>query len=265
MVIMFNKKEEYVPKTGLMGDAIDYAYYEMNIFEKALWYIVGAIAGAAVGWIFYENTILSMLLGIVCGFVFIPLKRNKMIQKRKDKLTLQFKDMLEALNTSIGAGANVQDSFISAQKDMVVQYGEESYIVKELDTINKGMKNNINIETLLLDFGDRSSIPDIINFANVFETCYRKGGNIKEVLQNTYWIICDKLEIALEIRTMVASKKSEQNVMMVMPVFFVMMLKMLGSEVIDLTSPIGRVSTTVAVILFVAAYFIGKKILNIKV
>ena len=259
-----SKKEKYVPKKGIMGVGVDYSVYTMNVFEKIIYFIIAAVVSAAVGWIFYENVILSGILAVISGFVFVPMRRDQIIKKRKDKLLLQFKDMLESLTTSIGAGSNVQDAFKSAQKDMGMQYGEGSNIYKELEIINAGVANNINIEQMLLDMGDRTGIDDITNFANVFDTCYRKGGNIKDVLQNTYWIICDKIDIALEIRTMVAAKKSEQNAMMVMPIFFVFLLKMLGNDVINLTSPIGRISTTIAVVLFIVSYFIGKRILNIK-
>ena len=57
------------------------------------------------------------------------------------------------------------------------------------------MYNNIPIEALLSNFAQRSGVEDIENFANVFATCYRKGGNIKEIIKNTAEIIGDKIEI----------------------------------------------------------------------
>ena len=259
------EKEAYIPKTGLLGDAIDYNYYQMTAGVRILCFVAGLLAGGIVGYIFYENVILTCVAGIICGAAAQPIYHKNYIERRKKALTLQFKDMLEALSTSIGAGSNVQDSFASAYKDMVVQYTEDSYIARELWIINAGLHNNLSIEALLLDLGDRSGISDILSFANVFETCYRKGGNIKEVIRNTYQIIADKMDIELEIKTMVASKTSEQNMMLVMPIILVLMLKSMASDIVNLNSLTGWMSTTLAVIMFAAAYMIGRKILSIKV
>ena len=258
------KKEKYIPKVGIMGEGIDYNYYEFSKIEQIGYYILGAVVSAIVAYIFYESIIMSIIAGVIAGFIYLPIRKNQIIEKRKNKLLIQFKDMLESLNTSIGAGLNIMDSFSNAATDMAAQFNEDSYICKELKIINAGIYNNINVEELLLDLGERSGIADIVSFANVFDTCYRKGGNIKEVIKNTYTIICDKIDIQLEIKTMVSGKKGEQTAMMVMPVVFVFLLKSLGTEVIDLTSAIGRVTTTVAIVIFVISYFIGKKILDIK-
>lgn len=264
---LFNKKEKvvYVPKTGILGNADDYTVYEMTLIEKSLCFFLAAVVGAVVGYIFYESVILSAIVALICGAVFVPVRKKQIIAKRQQKLLLQFKDMLDSLSTSVGAGSNVHDAFASAAHDMEMQYSADSDIYRELKIILAGLSNNINIEDLLLDFGDRSQLPDIISFANVFETCYRKGGNIRDVLKNTYRILCDKIDISLEIKTMVASKTSEQNIMLVMPVVFVFMLKQMGTDVINLTSTTGRISTTVAVLMFAAAYWMSKKILNIKI
>lgn len=266
MDIPFVKKKEPIePIAGIFCEATDYRIYEQSFGEKAVCFIVGALVGFALGWIFYESLILSILVAIICGFAFIPIRRKQVINKRRDKLQLQFRDMLESLSTSLGAGSNVVDAFLSAAEDMRIQYGAKSSIVQELNIINAGVANNVNVEDLLLNFGERSQLEDIVNFANVFDTCYRKGGNINEVLKNTRSILSDKMAIALEIKTMVASKTTEQNAMLVMPVVFVFLLKMMGSDMVDLTSPVGRISTTIAIVLFIISYLIGKKILAIKV
>lgn len=259
------QKEVYIPKEGILGNAVDYTYYEMSKVTRIMCFCGGMVAGFAVGYIFYESIILSAILGTICGIVMQPIYKKSYLEKRLKNLTLQFKDMLESLSTSIGAGSTVKDSFQSAYKDMVIQYTEDSYIAKEIGIINSGLYNNISIEVLLMDFGERSGIADIVSFANVFETCYRKGGNIKEVIRNTHQIISDKIDIELEIKTVVASKTSEQNMMLVMPILLVVMLKGLASDIINLNSTVGRMSTTVAMVMFATAYIIGRKILTIKV
>lgn len=156
------------------------------------------------------------------------------------------------------------DSFTGAEEDLAVQFTPEADIVKEVRLIRIGLDNNIGIEDLLLNFAERSGIDDVRNFANVFATCYKKGGNIKDVIKNTTSIIGDKIEIQMELETMVAGQKNEQNIMLVMPVVFIIVLKSMGGDLIDLKSPVGIISVTAAIAIFILAYFISKRILNIK-
>ena len=263
---LLKKREEYQPIKGLMPEweVVDYNVYYPTNKQKALWFVLGAIVSGVVLWIFYERLVVSLIAGIAFGFAFIPLRTKQVAKKRQSRLLLQFRSLMDALATSIGAGKNMYDAFAAASDDLSMQFSPTSDIVQEVKYIQIGLQYNLQIEDLLLNFGERSGLQDIQNFANVFSTSYRKGGNMKDVIRNTAAIIGDKIEIQMELDTMVAGQKNEQNIMLVMPVVFVFLLKNMGGELVDLSSPIGVVSVTVALIIFVAAYFISKKILDIK-
>lgn len=261
---LFKKKPKKDPIPGLIGDATDYSIYIPNAKEKVLWFVIALIASGAVLYLFYENIFVSIIVGAICGVAFIPIRTKQMITKRRQKLSLQFRELLDALSTSIGAGKNVQDAFQGAIEDLAIQFTHTSDIVRELEIICAGMYNNIAIEDLLMNFAERAGVDDIANFANVFATCYRKGGNINEVIKNTAEIIGDKIEIKMELQTMVAGQKNEMNIMLVMPVLFIIVMKSMGGGLIDLSTPIGLLSTTGALIIFVIAYFAGQWITNIK-
>ncbi len=262
---LFKKKEPYERKQALVGEGADYHIYDENNKEKLIWFLMGFAAGAVVLYIFYSCLFISLIAGAGVGVFFIPIRRKQVIAKRKQKLTLQFRSLLEALATSIGAGKNVYDSFSTAVYDLTVQYGEDADIVNEVKLISSGLINNFRIEDLLVNFADRCEIVDVYNFANVFATCYKKGGDIKEVVKNSSSIIGDKIEVQMELETMVAGQKSTQNIMLVMPLIIIVMLRSMGGGLVDLSSPIGMISVTVAIGIFVIAYFISKKILDIKI
>ena len=261
---LFQKKPKRDPIPGLIGEAQDYSIYIPTIKEKILWFIVGMIVSGAVLYLFYESIIVSLIAGALCGIAFVPIRTRQMITKRRQKLTMQFRELLDSLSTSIGAGKNVQDALQDAVNDLAVQFTKDCDIVRELEIICAGMYNNIAIEDLLMNFAQRSKVEDIANFANVFSTCYRKGGNINEVIKNTAEIIGDKIEIKMELETMVAGQKNEMNIMLVMPALFIIVMKSMGGGLIDLSSVIGVLSVTGALLIFIAAYFAGKWITNIK-
>lgn len=279
------KKEKepayYMTETNIK--AINYNVYYLSVQEKILYFMIAFIAGAAVAYLFYgglgknefgeatavtygANTIICSITGLIAAILFLPLREKQIRRNRNKKLKLQFRELMDSLVTSINSGKTVVDAFRNAYEDLQIIFTAESYIVKELEIINAGMQNNINIELLLLDFGKRSGDNDILSFANVFDTCYRKGGNIKDVIKNTQQIITEKMEIELKIDTIVSGNKIEQNIMMVMPIALIGIIKGMSPEFAqNFLTPTGLFSTTFAIGLFIISYFVGKEILDIKI
>ncbi len=273
--------EFYTSVTNMQ--TINYRVYYMKPVEKILTFLVAFIAGALVGYLFYggigkdefgQPTTLTWILNItipaavgsIAGRLFVPMRVKSIIEKRKKELNHQFRDMLESLTTSLGAGKNVNDSFVGVYEDLKVQYEDDAYILKELEVVISGIHNNVAIEDLLEDFGNRSDNDDILSFANVFKISYRKGGNIKEIIRNTHNILSDKMEIAEDIETLVTSNKMEQNIMILMPIALIGVIKMMSPEfAANFVTPTGIISTTISIVIFVVAYFVGKSVLNIKI
>lgn len=267
MKLPFRKKTKELneaAETFLFSDAVDYRVYQLSKVEKTGALVIGLLVGVVCGHIFFGSILMDIFTGCLAGISMIPVYRNHQKEKRSIELSRQFKDMLENLAASISAGVNVPDSIKSAYLSMQNQYDENAYIVKELQNIMIGFNNNINIETMLMDFGYRSGNEDIISFANTFETSYRKGGNMKEIIKNTYEILNDKITIEMEVKTMIAASKNELNIMMCMPVIFSLVLNMMGGDVTGHSTIIGRVATGSAVVIFIIAYMVGRKLMDIK-
>ena len=212
------------------------------------------------------DIIVCVLVGGIAGKMFLPIRTQQIIKKRKNDLKLQFRELLDALATSIGSGKNIVDSFKSAYDDLSIIYNEDASIIKELAIILDGNNNNIEIEKSLMDMGLRSGIDDIVSFANVFETCYRKGGDIKDVIKNTQQIINEKMEVQMDIETIVTSSKNEENVMTVLPIALIALIKLMSPEFsANFVTPVGIISTTIAIVMFVIARKVGQKVLDIKI
>ena len=172
---------------------------------------------------------------------------------------------MESLTSSYSAGQNTVEAFRDAVNDMVSIYGEEADIVQEVRTICTGLDNNINIEELLMDFARRSNLDDVMSFANVFEICNRQGSDLKRIVSDTREIINDKIEVEMEIETMIAGSKNELNIMMVMPVIVVVMLRGLGSGMAGSNSAASVVVKIICIGIFALAYVMGRKIIDIKI
>ncbi len=260
----------------------NYNVYYMSQKEKIIYFLLAFVIGAAVGYIFFgglfkdayneptkmtyiSNVVVMTLVGGVFGKIFLPMQTDKICNKKKAELKVQFRDMLEALTTSLNAGSNVNDAFQSVCEDLRVQYGDEAYIVYELNVILSGVQNNFALEDMLKDFGVRSGIDDIASFAEVFEICYRKGGNIKDVIKNTHSILSDKMRIMEDIETMITGAKNENNIMIVMPVVLIAMIKGMSPDFAkNFTTVTGVFATFLGLALFVISYMLGRKFMEIK-
>lgn len=262
---MKQKKEPYIEKTGLLGDGVDYHVYHMKPLDYIIGFLIGFLIFLLVICVFFESIPVGIIGGALCGIVTIRFYNTYMIKKRKRTLLLQFKDLLESLSASYSAGRNTLGAFQDAYKDMLVLFGEEAFISKELELLILGLSNNIIIEDLLTNLAERSELDDIASFAGIFESGNRMGSNIKDIVSQTRDIINDKIEIEMEIETMVTGNKSELYIMTIMPVVIVFALKWLGEESITAMTMTNILTRIAALILIVIAFLLGKKIVDIKI
>lgn len=240
----------------------DYHDYIMTSRDRVIAFLIGGALAAVVLHIFFGSIIVDIAGIAIAGVVAQKVYRKAMIGRVRNKLIMQFRDMLDSVTSSVSAGKVTQAAFVDAEKDMRVQYGEDSYIYRELRIINIGVANGGIIEEILMDFGRRSGIEDIESFANVFMIANRRGGNIKSILTETKSILCDKIEIEQEIATMVGATKNQLNIMMIMPLIIVPMSSSFTEGADNGVQNI--LVKLVALGAFILAYVIGRKITNIK-
>lgn len=257
------KKQVYIPKRGIMGNADDYHIYSLSLIEKIQGFLIGGLGAAVVLYIFFTSIFLSLIALVAVGIKAIPIYQNYLLRKRRKNLLFQFKDMLESLTSSYSAGKNTRDAFIDSLNDLRNMYGDDGDIVKELKLIVSGMDNNINVEVLLMDFAARSGLNDVESFANVFEVSLRQGADIKNIITSTRDIISDKVDIELEMNTMLAGNKNELNVMMLMPLILCLSLRGMSGDTFG-NSMTNIMAKLVAIGIFIGAYIMGQKVTDIK-
>jgi len=259
----------------------NYAVYVMGKTESFIVRLISFVAGGLVALIFYgnlfmvdgfatlathiSNVVVFVILGLLAIKFLVPMYKKRCLDKRKNALKQQFRDMLESLAASFSSGSNVQMAFESAVEDLKMQYSPKDYIVKEMEEVISGMKQNINVEVMLENFGKRSGNEDIVSFADVFSVCYRKGGNMNSVIHRTHSVISEKMSVADEIETKLTSNKMQHNVMSVMPIAVVAMLRFTNeSFAANFATPVGVIVNTIAIGIFVGAYIYGNKIVDVK-
>ena len=245
----------------------NYNAYKMSINEKITWSLLAMAFLFGIGFIFYRSVIISLIFSLV-GLFYPKLKKKDIIHERKNKLLLQFKEALYALSSSLGAGKSVPIAFKDTYSDLKLLFDDnkDKFILNELQYIIRRIDRNETIEEALEDFARRSSLEDIETFADIFTSCTRTGGNLKEIIKNSSEMIGDKIEIKQEIEILVSGKKFEGKILSFVPIGLVLFLQLTAPEFMDpIFTGVGRVVSTIALILIGIGNMWSNKIMKIEV
>lgn len=245
---------------------INYDVYKFSKKEILKNFIQSAVLCLLADYLFYEQYwILAVMIPI--PFMFVHFKRKRIIKERKKVLNYQFKDMLVSLSVSIQAGHSVESGISACISDLERIYEKGADILEELKYIERQKGLSVTMEELFFDLGKRSGVEDIENFASVFYTAKRTGGDMNRVIQKVAKIIGDKVDVSKEIEANLAAKKSEQLLMSFMPAGMIAYLKLTSPGFLDILygNWFGIAAMTICLGIYIGAYWMGNKIVEIEV
>lgn len=244
----------------------DYTESCSTLGDHIVAFLTGFVAGFLVLHVFYQLLFVSLLGGVVVGIVNISSAQKKKTEARMKKLRLQFFDMLEAMSVSMRAGNPVLKALQSARSDLELIYSENSDIIVELDIILSRFQNAMPLSQAFGDFARRSGLEDISSFASIYATIEGKSSRADEIVRETQQIIADKMEIEMEIDTLMTAAKSEVNIMLLMPVVILGVIAYAGAGFMDaIYEGVGRVVATGGLIVFIISYIMARKFSNVQI
>ena len=257
-------EKESAAAEQINSGAVNYNVYHMSKGEKLLYILLAGALLYGLGYIFYQNVIISLLFSLL-ALKYPSIRTRAIIRKRKRQLTMQFKDMLYSLSSAVSAGNSVERALVIARDDMVSQYGESNvFIVQELELMVSRISINLNIEDVFADFAERSGLEDIRTFADIFEVAKR---NLVQIIRQTTDVIADKIEVETEIDTALSGKKMEQKVVTVMPIALTLFMTVSTDGFMDpiFNTLSGRLVATVALAMILAGALWSNSITNIEI
>lgn len=245
---------------------LDYAEYRFTFAQKLLYLLEGSLLVGLVGYFFYQSWIACVCLSPLL-FFFLKEKKRELAGKRRQELSVQFKDLVLSLSANQRAGYSIENAFRESYRDMEMLYGAKGLICVEIRYIMAGLENNVVLEKLLYSLGMRSHEPDIMQFADVFYIAKRSGGNMTDILAKTAAVIEQKIETDKEIQLMVSAKKMEQRIMNAVPFLIILYVSSTSRGFFDVLyhNPVGVAVMTVCLGFYGAAYRLSKRIVEIEV
>jgi tight adherence protein B len=244
----------------------DYTQCPSVTMDHVIAFMIGFAVGFLVLFIFYKLVLLAIAGGAVTGAANIAATAIRAVKKRTVRLRTQFFDMLEAMAVAMRAGSPILKSLQSAREDLVLMYPEDSDIITELDIIIGRFNNAVPLSEAFSDLAARSGLEDIVSFASIYATIEGKSGRADEIIRETQQIIADKMEIEMEIDTLMTAAKTEVNIMLLMPLVILGIIGYAGAGFMDAvyTTGGGRIVSTGGFIVFIISYVMARKFSNVK-
>lgn len=253
------KDKQKIPKS--------YDTYDLDKEEKQKYTILFAVALFIIAYIFYKSLVISACITVFSPYC-LKFYAKYMCQKRKDELTLQFKDALYSISSSVAANRQIPEAIKDACGHMQMIHGADSYIATEFMNMTKRIhESKESEEHVLSEFAQRANIDDIWNFYDVYITCKETGGDLEKVLTKTTKVIMEKISIYAEIKTQTAQKKLEAKILALMPIIATLFLQVCSPDYISVMYEtfLGRCIMTSALLGIVIAYLLSMKITDIKI
>ncbi len=244
----------------------DYSTYDLGRLERLMCVAAGGVLCAGIGYLFYHQWLAAVLLSL--GGLLVPrFWKSHMLQRRRTALNLHFKQALYSLSSSLSAGRSVENGFREAIQDLrMLDPGAENDLITELTIISARMEYGEPIEDALHDFSRRAGLEDITNFADVFTTCKRTGGDLVEVVRRTSSIIGEKLDIQQEIAVLVAQKKFESKALLAAPILMLVFMNLTSGDYMKpMFSGMGMIISTFALLGLAGCLLWIIKIMNIRI
>lgn len=211
-----------------------------------------------------SNILFSVLVSLF-SIILLPYYKRYLKKVKSDRMLLEFQDFIYLLDSCLKSGKSFDNALIEVKFNLYNMYGDDALLGKELDKIVYWNKIGINYEKGFNLLEEEYQIGFFKEFGNILEITRNKGGNLKEVLENTNNILSERLEVEREIKTLLAKQRIEVLILRGIPFMMLLAFRFLYPEmIIFLTKNMIGIVTFLGVgFLFALSFFISNKLMEV--
>lgn len=219
-----------------------------------------------IAYLFYDSWWALSVFPFVLILIYKKFVKNKKVVQKRE-LAKQFLDAMQVVNSALLAGLSMENAWKEAQKETELLYGKRSRMYNELQEINRSVGLNVPLEQKLESFAGKSEVEEIISFSEVFSFAKRSGGDFAGMIGETTDHMRKKQDTENEINVLVASKRLEQKVMNIIPIFILAYLRISSGGYLDVLykNPVGVIFMSICLVVYGAAILAADKIMAIQV
>ncbi|MBQ1549739.1 MAG: type II secretion system F family protein [Acutalibacteraceae bacterium] len=235
-----------------------------GVRDLSVGFLGGFAGGLATGFLLFGHPVPELVLAVLFGWYFRGAWVRHKVEKRKRDFLDQFCDYLDSIATSLAVGRNGYEAFLTADDDMKELYEKGAPIRYASGRLTEGLKNGRAIPDLLREMAEETDCSSVRTFGEIYQICSTAGGNLKHIVGDTRNMIIEKIAIEQEIQTVLTGPKNELNIMVLMPLVILASLRVLGGGIITDDSS-SMLVNTIALGIFGGSYWLGRKIVDIRV
>lgn len=219
-----------------------------------------------VGFLFYDSW-LSVFIIIPGVFLYLHSWQKEMFRRKEQEFRAQFGIGIQTMAGALNVGYSAENAIREAAKDMRPLFKKGSRVLREFERMIHLLDMNRTVEQAMGEFSERVMQEDVDSFVTVFITAKRIGGDSVAIIRNAVKDIGDKIEVEKEIETLLSAKKLEFHVMCVIPFGIILYMRMAFPEFMGVlyNNLFGMVLMSICLGIYIAAYRIGKGLVDIEV
>jgi len=213
--------------------------------------------------VFYKN-LFGIVPGVFTGLYVAKVYQGKEKEKKRGLRRKELKDMLTAMETAVRAGESLNSSFLSAVKEMKGIYVKDLSFMEILERMKRRIDMGETVSAVMEDYTKWSGLSEARSLSVIFKIAENTGGSTIRIMENSVDKISQKTEIEDEIEVLIREKKLELGLMILMPSFIILYLRLTNPDYIGIlyNSLFGAVLMTAALIANVSADILGNRIIN---
>lgn len=245
---------------------MDYRSWHFSWRERIRYGLEALALTGIVAFCFY-NSFWALLGFPLTAFWYFREKGEQLAEKRRKQLQLQFGDAVQGMAAALAAGYSSENAVREAGKDLRLLYPENADIVQELAAMQRKLDSNQTVEELFRDFAFRSGLEEAETFSEIFSVGKRSGGDLIEIMKDTARTIAQTVDTERQVASVLASRRYEQKIMNIIPFAMVIYLRLGCPGFLDpvYENAAGAAVMTVCLVLYLTAWYLGKKMLQIEI
>jgi len=200
-------------------------------------------------------------------YIMLKRKRKQLREARRIRLKREFLTAATIMGDYLRSGYAIENAVRKSANELRQLFGEYSVISMEWKQLAMKTELNVPIETAFREFADRSEVPEIRSFSEVFDMVNRSGGGLGDVVNSVTEVLTSCFETEEQIQTMITAKRFEQQIMNLMPMAILLYIRLFSPELLNALygNLTGVIITTVCLGLYILAVLWAEKIILIKV
>ena len=229
---------------------------------KRVW-VEGLLVLALAGWVCFKIPWI-LLPGLP---LYVRLKRGQERGKNRLAAAREFKEAMRLMYSSAASGATLEKVLKDTAADMQREPARYPFLLPEFKRMCLEIDNHTPLSKVLGQFADRSGDEDIRHFARILIIASKSGGSFSEIIRRTSETISMRLAVNEEIETILAGKRGEFRVMIIVPAGILLYMNLTSPDYMQVLYEgiYGRLIMAGVLGIYLLAVVLGNKILDIRI